>query len=235
VTHHHTDHNADLGNFAGFAWSSGLGDGEARRRLDIYGPDGTLDYEQGYKRAAAKSVADQEGALGQDMPFDEFAHWHEFAVSETPTKVFSDDLFDVQAARVYHGSLPSVAFRVRTPDVDVVLSGDRGAQWQDEFVAFAKGADVLFHEIIDIELIERLLKNADPEFIDHLANDHSDPETVGTAATGAGVETLVLYHLVPGNPAITDTAWKKKVEPHFSGRILVAKGPHGRLRQGWMR
>lgn len=136
--------------------------------------------------------------------------------------MFSDDLFDVRAARVYHGSVPAAGFRIRTPDVDVVLSGDRGATWQESFVAFAKGTDLLVHEIIDIDLVKKLLKDADSEFIEHLANDHSDGETVGTAATGAGVPTLLLYHLVPGNQAITDKHWKDLVSPYFSGEIIVA-------------
>jgi ribonuclease BN (tRNA processing enzyme) len=225
MTHHHQDHNADLGNFAGFAWCSGRTD-DPDRRLDIYGPAGTLRYEQGYKLSARDSIDDQEGDLGQGVPFDEFARWHEFDVpadAGAPIAVFEDDRFDVRAARVYHGGVESVAFRVRTPDVDVVFSGDRGATWQDEFIAFAKGADVLVHEIIDLKLLERLLKTADPKFLEHLADDHSDPETVGTAATGAGVAALVLYHLVPGNPAITERAWQRKVEPYYSGRIVVSK------------
>src|SRR5262249_38834007 len=50
VTHHHQDHNADLGNVAGFAWSSAVDKADAARRLDIYGPLGTKAYEHGYKR-----------------------------------------------------------------------------------------------------------------------------------------------------------------------------------------
>jgi ribonuclease BN (tRNA processing enzyme) len=40
----------------------------------------------------------------------------------------------------------------------------------------------------------------------------------------AGVETLVLYHLIPGHPGITDEAWTAKVEAHFAGQIIVAAG-----------
>src|SRR3954453_6880418 len=75
ITHHHIDHNADLGNVAGFAWATGRG--SAKRRLDIYGPTGTQAYAQGYKRSAHLSIAEQEGPLGLRPTFDRFARWHE--------------------------------------------------------------------------------------------------------------------------------------------------------------
>jgi ribonuclease BN (tRNA processing enzyme) len=226
VTHHHQDHNAELGNFAGFGWTSGRSQGDEERRLDIYGPAGTTAYRQGYRLANKLSIDDQEESLGQDLKFSSFARWHEFDASYShPTKVFSDDRVDVRAIRVHHGGIPSVAYRIRTPDLEIVLSGDRGAEGQETFTAFAKGADVLFHEIIDRKLVVAALKaqKADPDFIDHLVNDHSDPKTVGSAATAARAHTLVLYHLVPGTPAITDQRWKAMVQPHFSGRIVVGK------------
>lgn len=224
VTHHHQDHNADLGNFAGFAWSSGRNEGDPNRRLDIYGPEGTTNYAEGYQLELKSSISDQENALGQDLPFAEFARWHEFDASyDSTTDAFSDGSLRVSATRVHHGSITSVAYRIRTADVDIVLSGDRGTEGQDEFIAFAKGADLLFHEIIDRKLIERFLRDADPAYVNHLLNDHSDPATVGGAATGAGVPVLVLYHLVPGNPAITDRRWKSMVSPYYGGQIIVAK------------
>ena len=51
----------------------------------------------------------------------------------------------------------------------------------------------------------------------------TDGADVGRVATEAAVETLVLYHLIPGNPGITDDAWTAMVRPQFAGRIIVAK------------
>jgi ribonuclease BN (tRNA processing enzyme) len=39
----------------------------------------------------------------------------------------------------------------------------------------------------------------------------------------AGVRTLMLYHLIPGSPAITDEAWAALVRPHFAGPIIVGR------------
>lgn len=56
-------------------------------------------------------------------------------------------------------------------------------------------------------------------------NDHTDAADVGRAATEVGVSTPVLYHLIPGNPALTDQAWTALVRPHFAGQIIVARDP----------
>jgi hypothetical protein len=64
VTHHHQDHTADLGNFAGFGWASGRNGGDPNRRMGLYGPTGTRAYERGHTQVAALSIADQEGPAG---------------------------------------------------------------------------------------------------------------------------------------------------------------------------
>ena len=60
-------------------------------------------------------------------------------------------------------------------------------------------------------------------FLNHLIDDHSDAKTVGRVARAADVGTLVLYHLIPGNPGLTDQAWTDLVSPYYDGRIVVAK------------
>jgi ribonuclease BN (tRNA processing enzyme) len=224
ITHHHEDHVADLGSMAALSWSSGRNGAAPHRRLDVYGPTGTRDFEVGFKRSIRLSIADQEGALGQRPPFAQYARWHEMAPPPRAAHVFSDDRLEVRAIRVQHGSMPTVGYRIRTPDVDLAFSGDRGAHG-DRFRSFARGAEVLFHEIIDKTTVLNVLasEHVAPRFIDHLVNDHCDPETVGRVATFAGVQTLVLYHLIPGALGITDDAWRAKVAPFYAGRILVAK------------
>ena len=224
ITHCHADHIIDLGSIATLSWSSGRNGGEPDRRLKIYGPTGVDAYMRHFRKGLAMSIADQEGPLGQVPTFDKYARWHEFKPPRKAKKVYSDGHIDIRTIRVKHGSVPAVGYRIRTPDVDMVFSGDRGAVG-DTFPQFAKGAEVLFHEIIDEDLVVRTLtaQGAAPTFIEHLINDHCNPATVGQVATEAGVGTLVLNHLIPGNPALTDDYWRALVAPHYSGRIIVAK------------
>lgn len=224
ITHCHADHVAELGGLASFAWSSGRNGVDRERRLDIYGPTGIEDYRSGLRRSLRRSIADQEGPLAQRPRFDRFAFWHEFAPPRRSVTVLKDAQLEVRAIRVHHGTIPAVGYRVRTPDLDIAFSGDRGNRG-DGFTAFARGADVLFHEVIHRALVvaAQEQQKAAPSFIEHLIDDHTDAADAGRIARSARVGTLVLYHLIPGSPGITDEAWTALVRPQFAGRIIVAR------------
>jgi ribonuclease BN (tRNA processing enzyme) len=223
ITHFHADHVVDLGSVVALAWSSGRNGADPNRRIDVYGPTGLLPYAAGLRKSLALSILDQEGPLGQRPVFAKFAHWHEQLPPRKAKRVFADDRLEVQAIRVHHGSMPAVGYRIRTPDVDVAFSGDRGATG-DDFPTFARGADALFHEVLDRDIVLPALEAAKlaPTFIAHLVNDHCDPTVVGQVATTAQVPLLVLYHLIPGNPGIGDDVWAGKVAPTYAGQVVVA-------------
>ena len=54
----------------------------------------------------------------------------------------------------------------------------------------------------------------------HLASSHSSPEQVGRVATAAGVRTLVLSHLVPGDVEIAEDGSRRA--PPLLRRIIAA-------------
>jgi ribonuclease BN (tRNA processing enzyme) len=91
---------------------------------------------------------------------------------------------------------------------------------------FAKGADVLVHEVMylpGVEVLVKRLPNA-TRLREHIIASHTVPEDVGKIAAQAGVKTLVLSHFVPGDdPSITDEQWAEGVRKYFSGRIIVGK------------
>ena len=228
MTHHHQDHNADLGNIIGFGWTTGA-QTHPGQRLDVWGPPGTLAYTRGYEQATARSIHDQEANLGKTPSFRSYLHCHQFPISgpirTRPVKVMRDAAVAVSAIRVNHGELPTVGYRFKTPDLDVVFSGDRGDRG-DNFIALARGAGLLFHEIVDIDLVIPGLKaqKAPASFIRHQKHDHSGPAVVAQTASAAKVPKLVLYHLIPGNPGITsDTRWTSLISPHYAGEIVVGK------------
>jgi ribonuclease BN (tRNA processing enzyme) len=105
-----------------------------------------------------------------------------------------------------------------------VISGDTA--YAPELAEFAKGADVLVHEVMYLPGIEALLKrlpNA-KRLREHLMAAHTLPEDVGKIAAQAGVKTLVLTHFVPGDdPSITDEQWSADVRKHFKGEIVVGR------------
>src|SRR6202008_3180691 len=77
---------------------------------------------------------------------------HEF---EAPCTVFEADGVKVSAARVNHPPLThSYAYRFDAWDRSIVLSGDTAPC--PEIVALARDADVLLHEVMHLDGIERL-------------------------------------------------------------------------------
>lgn len=127
----------------------------------------------------------------------------------------------VSAILVQHAPVfPALGFRFDTPHGSVVFSGDTGPC--SNVVRLARGADVLVHEVIDIDLIARRLRHR-PNYHavrNHLASAHSTPEQVGDIAARAGVRTLVLSHLVPGDLDPTGEQWEDRVRQTFAGEIV---------------
>jgi ribonuclease BN (tRNA processing enzyme) len=127
----------------------------------------------------------------------------------------------VSAVLVQHAPVfPALGFRFDTPHGSVVFSGDTAPC--GNVVRLARGADVLVHEVIAVELLARRLRRL-PNFEairNHLASSHSTPEQVGEVGTEAGVGTLVLSHLVPGDVDLTEAEWEARVRPHFAGDIV---------------
>jgi len=62
-----------------------------------------------------------------------------------------------------------------------------------------------------------------PRLMDHLLRSHTTTEQLGRIAQAAGVRTLVLSHLVPALPTITDAMWIEGVRRHYRGRIIVGR------------
>ena len=140
-----------------------------------------------------------------------------------PFEVFRDDERGVVVTGilVQHAPVfPAFGYRFDTPTGSVAFSGDTGEC--DNVVRLAKDADVLVHEVIDLPSLESRMTHL-PNFEsvrNHLASSHSTPEQVGRVATAAGVRTLVLSHLVPGDVEIAEEEWEAAVRPHFAGEIV---------------
>ena len=140
-----------------------------------------------------------------------------------PVEIYPEDDHGVRvsAILVQHAPVfPAFGFRFDTPQGSVVFSGDTGPC--ENVVRLARGADVLVHEVIDIDrLMGRVSRMPNRDAVrNHLASSHSAPEEVGEVAKRAGVATLVLSHLVPGDLEPTVDEWEARVRPHFDGEVV---------------
>jgi ribonuclease BN (tRNA processing enzyme) len=130
----------------------------------------------------------------------------------------------VTATLVQHAPVfPALAYRFDTPDGSVVFSGDTSPS--DNLVQLAQGADILVHEVVDIDaLLGRISLLSNFETVrDQFARAHTQTHEVGHVAARAGVGTLVLSHLVPGEGAHTPEQWEAMVRetaPEFQGEVV---------------
>ncbi|MCX4090971.1 MBL fold metallo-hydrolase [Nocardia sp. alder85J] len=87
-------------------------------------------------------------------------------------------------------------------------------------VTLARGADVLVHEAIDLRIVAASGLSA--EQLQHHRSAHSDVTRIGgEVAAPAGVGTLVLTHLAPGNTQIPDASWQAQASIGFGGKVVV--------------
>lgn len=216
ITHHHSDHNADYGNLLLLSWASGL-----RDRVDTWGPPPIDRITRLFLEMSATDIDTRVADEGRS-PLAPLIHVHELAA---PGVVMQDDRVKVTSAVARHPMIESAfAYRFDAADRSIVISGDTAMS--DEVIKLAKGADVLVHEVLDPDAVDRLAARVPTAATlkKHLLASHTTAEECGRIAAVAEVKTLVLSHFVPADdPLVTDATWSEGARRHFKGRIIVGR------------
>lgn len=122
---------------------------------------------------------------------------------------FMNPVVDVSAIPVYHGGIPSLAWKVKVAGKTVVFAGSSNNQ-KDTLTQFAKGADALVvsHQIRDSDRGTRTAK-------------YMSPTKIGQIAQRIGVRFVVLGDR--GGPALgMELINMDKVEKEFEGTVIFA-------------
>ncbi len=214
VTHHHSDHVADVGTVLLLAWGTGLtsavrviGPKPLRKMIDSY-----LDFADVDVRTR---VAD-EGRPG----LDGLIEVHELS-GEGP--VYEDENVRISTCLVDHPPMIAHAYRIDAPDRSYVFSGDTTPN--DDLIALAEGADILVHEVMHLPSIDSLVEAAGaPEGLrSHLVNSHTSTADVGRIATKAGVGMLVLTHMIPTDGGPIAEVWTQEAKRDFDGEVVLGE------------
>lgn len=216
LTHHHSDHNADVGNLLLLGWASDLAS-----KVDVYGPPLTVEMLRTFLRLNDVDIRTRTADEGRP-PLGQLIASHDIARGGP---VVHDANVKVTAALVNHPPVrPAFAYRFDCPDRSIVISGDTTPS--DALIELARDADVLVHEVMHVPSIEKLIAT-EPNaktLREHLLASHTTTEQVGEVATKARVKTLVLSHFVPGGyPFLNDSVWLSDVRKSFKGRIIVGR------------
>lgn len=216
ITHHHSDHNADYGNLLLLSWASGL-----RDRVETWGPPPIARITRLFLDMSAYDIATRIADEGR-VPLAPLIRVHELT---GPGLVMQDDSMKVTSALVDHPLVkPAFAYRFDAADRSIVISGDTARS--DNLVRLAQGADILVHEALYPAAVDRLVARVPnaATLKTHLLASHTAVEDCGRVAAAAGVNTLVLSHLVPpDDPLVTEQMWADAARLHFKGRIVVGR------------
>jgi ribonuclease BN (tRNA processing enzyme) len=216
ITHHHSDHDIDLGPLLQLAWLSGL-----TTQVDCWGPPPMQRIMRDYMRYEAYDIAIRTKDEGR-VPFAGLIRAHDVLGGGHVTQ---DENVRVTAALVHHPPVNlALAYRFDTADRSIVISGD--TRPSAELIQLARGADVLVHEAMLPQYVSELVSTlpGQQRLMKSVLSHHTTAEQAGAVAAEAGVKLLVLSHLVPaGDPDVPDSEWIEAARRHYSGPIIVGR------------
>jgi ribonuclease Z len=229
LTHFHSDHIGGLGELMLQRWATG----SYTTPLPVFGPQGVELVVQGFNLAYAldkgyrvahhgEQTVPPAGSGGVARPFTVAPD-----VSE-PVVVLQQDGLTITAIPVNHVPVfPAVAYRFDYGGRSVVISGDTAAS--PSLAVAAKGADVLFHEGLQVSMVAELQdaatragRSAMAQITADIPSYHTTPEAAAQIATEAGAKQLVFYHTIPPlRVSYLNAAFLGDAPRHFTGPITV--------------
>ena len=208
LSHLHTDHSADFpaliksGNFS-----------PRKRELPVAGPsgDGPFPGLESYLQSlfgdggAYAYLGDfLNGTSGKPMLVSREVETGEAAVA------YSGDRLRVEAMRVPHAIVPTVAFRVSVGDVSLVFASDQNGG-DPAFVDFARDATVLVMHMVVPEGVKGVGRRL-----------HAPPSVIGDIAAEAEPGKLVLSHFMARSLAALDDNVALVTE-RYDGEVTLAE------------
>ncbi|WP_144905987.1 MBL fold metallo-hydrolase [Halobellus captivus] len=217
-THHHIDHNSSFFNFLLMGWMLG------RDKLTVGGPEVTLSLLDAFYEIYDEDIKYKERVTDQSINH----------LKNTTFELVSEDFsydtddFKLTATEVNH-PIETYAYRIEDPQSDtvVVLSPDTG--YYPPLAEFATDADVLIHDSMVAPPLDPIPESKvlaeyrgryplDESDWDTFKQTHSSAGEAGKIANQAGVDTLVLTHIMQ----LRDTKqMKAEAEAEFDGKVIV--------------
>jgi len=191
LTHLHSDHIVGISDFYLTGWILGRS-----TPLRVWGPAGTADMmshlEQAYQFDihVRRDVDEMLPAPGVVVVAKDIEQGVVYQSVDLKVTAFTVDHAPIK---------PAFGYRVDYGGHSVVLSGD--TRYSENLIHFAKGADVLIHEVIDPEALRAGNFIFDPARVQKVVAHHTTAEQAGTIFSQVKPRLAVYSHIVPPNAA----------------------------------
>lgn len=234
LTHFHSDHIGELGEWAMQSWVAGR-----KEAFHVFGPPGVERVAAGFRQAYELDDEYRIAHHGSENMPRSATEWivHEVPASqEEAVVVHREGGLTIKAFGVDHAPVaPAIGYRFEYGGRSVVISGDTDVS--PGLQANTRGADVLVHEVLLKDLVEQLSEafgRADESRLQRLSADiidyHTSPAEALQVAKDAGVGTLVMTHLVPPIPGrLRSWLFTRGLEGSDVDVVLGEDGMHFRL------
>lgn len=233
ITHLHSDHIDGLGEMMLMAWIGN--NGFRTEPLPVFGPLGTEQVVESFNTAYEFDRGFRVAHHGADIatPSGYGGAPEDVILPTGPSAkevVYQDGDITITAIRVSHAPIePAFGYRVDYKDRAISISGD--TIYHPGFAAASEGVDVMFHEALDPEMVQRMiaaLESAGRDVTAKLLFDtldyHATPEDAARAAAGAGAAELIFYHVVPPLPTpALYSIWLGDADKEFAGEITIGE------------
>ena len=207
LTHLHSDHISGLPDVFTSTWIFGR-----ENPLELYGPEGVAAMGDGLLKFFAADIIIRRDLVEADPP--EGAKINIHVVQEGV--VYQDADVKITAFAVDHGPVkPAFGYLFECGGRRIVISGD--TRPSDNLVKYARGADVLIHEVYAPGFFE---EHNPPQRAQRLKAYHTSADEVGEIAQRAGVKLLVLSHIVG---AESEKVIRERVAAHFKGPFILGR------------
>lgn len=221
VTHFHSDHISDIGDFNLNSWVAGRPD-----PLQIIGPEGVDRVVEGFNIAFELDRGYRVAHHGTDLLKPELGVLGSRTIEEGV--ILEEDGLTITAFEVSHPPIePAFGYRLDYGGRSVVVSGD--SLVTDTIVEISDGADLVLHDAMSLQLVqgtEGMARGAGNTRVATVLHDiqdyHATTEDLARLADEAEIGQLAFYHLVPApRNAMANAAFTRGIP---EGTIITEDG-----------
>ena len=182
LTHLHSDHTAGYADLILTPWVLGR-----NIPLEVYGPKGLTQMTEDLLEAYRSDISYRLDGLEPANALGWQVNTHEI----TEGVVFQDDLIEVTAFKINHGSWDNAfGYRFVTPDKTIVISGD--TRPSQNLIRYSEGADILVHEVYSQAGFDKKTE----VWKKYHATHHTSTYELGEIAKKTKPGLLVLHHIL---------------------------------------